>query len=288
MTNFPDVVEALSFDTIFSEMLADLQNRDEVFNALAPSDPAYQILAVCAYRELNIRQRVNDSARATMLTFATGNDLDAIGDTYRLPRKVIDRGDPDAVPPIPPTMESDDVYRARLQLSPEGFTVAGPKNSYKYFAVNADDDVKDCGVSSPSAGTVSLSVLAYSGPASTDLVAKVLAACNAEETRPLTDKVTAAPCALVAADTIAALHVGLEPESDDTVARATESLAEYMEGRRLVGKAVPISGIYKALMVAGVNSVDLTSPTSDLPAIADSAYTAGVVSLTTIIDEVSG
>ena len=63
----PTVVETLDFETIFAAMLADLQARDSAFSALVESDPAYKILEVAAYRELLIRQRVNDAGRAVML-----------------------------------------------------------------------------------------------------------------------------------------------------------------------------------------------------------------------------
>lgn len=44
----PNVVQALNFETILAEMLADLQARDSVFTALVESDPAYKILEVAA------------------------------------------------------------------------------------------------------------------------------------------------------------------------------------------------------------------------------------------------
>ena len=75
----PNVVESLDFETILAEMIADLQGRDPTFTALVESDPAYKILEVCAYRELLMRQRVNESAKAIMLAYATGADLDQLG-----------------------------------------------------------------------------------------------------------------------------------------------------------------------------------------------------------------
>src|SRR5690606_1403888 len=68
----PDVVEALDFETIFAAMLADLQARDPTFDALVESDPAYKVLQVSSFRELLLRQRVNDAARERMLAFASG------------------------------------------------------------------------------------------------------------------------------------------------------------------------------------------------------------------------
>ena len=49
------------------------------FTALVESDPAWTILEVAAYRELLLRQRINDASRAVMLAFATGADLEHLG-----------------------------------------------------------------------------------------------------------------------------------------------------------------------------------------------------------------
>ena len=65
----PDVVEALDFEAILAEMLADLRGRDSAFTALTEADPAYKILEVAAYRELLIRQRINEAARSVMLAY---------------------------------------------------------------------------------------------------------------------------------------------------------------------------------------------------------------------------
>ena len=75
----PEVVETLDFSAILAAMVADLQARDPAFTALVESDPAWKILEVAAYRELLLRQRINDASRAVMLAFATGADLEHLG-----------------------------------------------------------------------------------------------------------------------------------------------------------------------------------------------------------------
>ena len=75
----PSVVEPLDFEQILGAMLADLKTRFPEFTALVESDPAYKILEVAAFRELLIRQRVNDAGRSVMLAYANGSDLDHLG-----------------------------------------------------------------------------------------------------------------------------------------------------------------------------------------------------------------
>jgi phage-related baseplate assembly protein len=86
----PNIVEPLSAETIFQAMLTDLQARDPSFTGLVESDPAYKILEVCAFRELLLRQRVNDAARGVMLAFALGTELDHIGALFGVTRLIDD------------------------------------------------------------------------------------------------------------------------------------------------------------------------------------------------------
>src|SRR5574343_704490 len=99
---FPGIVEVLDFEEIRDAMLTDLQARDPAFSAILPSDPAYKVIEVCAYREVLIRQRVNDATQGVMLAYATGSDLDQIGANFEVLRLEVDPGDPEAVPPVPP------------------------------------------------------------------------------------------------------------------------------------------------------------------------------------------
>jgi phage-related baseplate assembly protein len=275
----PDVVEELDFETIFSDMLTDLQARDETFDALVESDPAYKILEVAAYRELIIRQRVNDGAHAVMLAYATGTDLDQIAANYNVERLVLDEGDPDAIPPVDPTYESDDDLRRRVQLSPEGYTVAGSQGAYVYHALSADADVKDAQAVSPTPGAVTVYILARdgNGSASVDLVDAVDEYLNAETIRPMTDNVTVQSAAVTEYMVEAVLTV--YPGPDDEVIRlsAEDAVKSYVEGLHAIGYDVTLSGLYAALHQSGVQNVSLTKPAADI-VIGDgeAAYCTGV------------
>jgi phage-related baseplate assembly protein len=88
----PNVVEPLDYEQILAAMLADLKTRDPFFDALVESDPAYKILEVAAFRELLMRQRVNDAGRSVMLAYATGSDLDHLGALMGVARLAGDDG----------------------------------------------------------------------------------------------------------------------------------------------------------------------------------------------------
>ena len=86
--------------------------------------------------------------------------------------------------------EDDDEYRERIRLSPSSRSVAGPKNSYKYFAISADASIADATVSSPSPGVVLITPILYGGGIpEQSILDKVLEACSADDIRPLTDNV---------------------------------------------------------------------------------------------------
>jgi phage-related baseplate assembly protein len=260
----PNVVEALSFETIFAAMLADLQARDTAFTALVESDPAYKILEVAAYRELLIRQRVNDGARAVMLAYATGSDLENLSALFGVTRKTLDEGDATALPPIPPTFETDAALRYRTQLALEGLSTAGPIGAYQFHALSVDG-VKDAGIQGPpdtDPGEVLVTILSAtgSGTAGSPLIAAVDAALNAEDVRPLTDQVTVQSATIVSYEVIATLYIPTGPDPTAVQTAALASVQAYVESRHRVGLDVRLSGLYAALHVGGVERVTLSAP----------------------------
>lgn len=262
----PGVVESLTYEDILAQMLSDLAARYPAFSALVESDPAHKILEVAAYRELLLRQRVNDAARAVMLAFATGSDLDQIGANFNVPRLVLDPGNPTALPPIPPTYESDEEFRARIPLSLESYTTAGSEGSYVYHGMSADGDVKDVQAVSPMPGQVTVYVLSRTGngAASMGLLAKVGAALNADDVRPITDQVTVQSASVVNYSVTAELVLYPGPDAAVIVAAARKALQQYADSVHRIGYDVSLSGIYQALHQPGVQRVNLTSPTANI------------------------
>jgi phage-related baseplate assembly protein len=262
----PDVVEALDYESILAAMLADLQSRDPVFTALVESDPAYKILQVAAYRELIVRQRVNDAARALLLAYATGADLDQLGALLGVQRlESYEEPLGDELPTVL-IREGDTEYRRRIQLSLEGFSVAGPKGAYIFHALSADPDVLDVSATSPDPGEVLISVLSRvgNGVPTSGLLANVETALNDTAIRPLTDLVTVQAATKVDYAVTAALYTYPGPDSSVVLAAATAALNAYIASVRKVGFDVTLSGIYAALHQPGVQRVDLTAPTADI------------------------
>lgn len=262
----PDVVETLDFEAILAAMLADLRARDPEFDALVESDPAFKILQVAAYRETILRQRVNDAAKAVLLAYAGGADLDQIAANYNIARLVIDAGDPDAIPPVPPTLETDASLRRRVQLSFEGFSTAGPVGAYIFHALGADPDVLDVSVDSPAPGDVVVTILSRQGDgtASAGLITTVDGVLSADQIRPLTDNVTVQSAAIVNYTVEAVLTLFNGPDSAVVLAQAEAALAAYIADTQRLGRDITRSAVFAALHQPGVQNVALASPAADI------------------------
>ncbi|UIJ38729.1 baseplate J/gp47 family protein [Desulfobaculum bizertense] len=268
----PAVLEELSAEQIQSEILAEYQAKNPKHTALVESDPLFKLIEVFTYRELLLRQRVNDAARQVLLAYATGSDLDQLAALVPMQRKIEDPGDPDVYPPIPVLLEDDANFRRRVQLAPEGFSTAGPDGAYIFHAI-AVNGVRDASVSSPKPGEVLVHILASDGDGtpSPELVKTVNSALNARETRPLTDQVIVKPAELISYSVNAVLHVRPGPSAEEVESAARETLKSAVAQAHVLGAGMPLSKIYAALQVEGVARVELTSPAADVACTASQA-----------------
>lgn len=262
----PDVVETLDFETIRAAMIAELQARLPEYDALVESDPAIKVLEVAAYREMLLRQRVNEAAQAVMLPYARGTDLDNLAVLFGVERLVTRQPDPNASPPVPIEYESDADLRRRVQLSLEGLSVAGPEGAYIFHALSADGQVLDASAESPTPGNVVVTVLARNGNGAADqaMLDAVLASVNAEDVRPLTDHVTVQSATLKNYEIDATLYAYEGPDASVIIDAARAAIAQYTQGQHRLGLDVTLSGIYAALHQPGVQRVELTKPTQTL------------------------
>ena len=260
----PSVVEVPDYETLYAEAVAQFQALFPSFDATVESDPAVKLIQLFAYRELVVRQRVNDAARAVMVAYAVGTDLDALAALFGVERFIITPADPENN--IPAVLESDDDLRRRMVLAPEGFSVAGPEGAYIYHALSASSDVLDASATSPSPGEVVVSVLSRTGdgtaPAGT--LAAVTAKLTDQGIRPLTDHVTVQSAAIVNFAIVATLYFFSGPDRSVVLATARAQLDDYLATSRKLGRDITRAGIIAALHPEGVQNVVLTSPAADV------------------------
>ncbi|PPT94907.1 baseplate assembly protein [Xanthomonas arboricola pv. arracaciae] len=260
----PDLIEALDFETIFSEALSQFRRLMPKFSALAESDPVFMILQLFAARELLLRQRANDKAQQTMLAFATGTNLDHLGALFGVARLELDPGQPDTG--TAPTYESDVDFRRRIQLAPEGFSVAGPEGAYIYHALSAAADVMDASATSPAPGQVLVTVQSRTGTgkAPQELLDKVAAVLTDADVRPLTDEVTVQSAQIVNYAIRGSVYTYAGPDSSVVMREALRSLQAYLAEAHRIGHDVPESAIKAKLFVEGVQRVELIWPAIDV------------------------
>ena len=240
-----DILEALDFESYLARDRADLTTRWEarrLANASLPplsaimleSDPSSCILQASAYRETLLRARVNDALRSLTLAGAQGRALDHIGVTYyRTPRLVTTP----ATATTPATMEGDELYRQRLALAPESWSIAGPVGAYLFHAVSASADVLDVAVYSEDEGValaprVRVVVLSRSGDgtAPAALLATVQAALRRSDLRPIGDLVTVESAVPAAFDLTVNLRIRSGASEQMAIAAAEARLRRYCAG----------------------------------------------------------
>lgn len=242
----PDIIETLDYEDILERMKQDLIARDPEFVHLLESDPAMKVMEVAAWRELVIRQRVNDGTRANLLAFAGGDDI---------------------------------ALRRRIQEKITGWSTAGSRAHYRFHALSSDVRVRDARADSPEPGRVRVSVLSSEGSGfpSDELLQAVRDRVASEEIRVLTDTVEVVACGVIYVDVIANIY--LYPETQvqlmDTI-RA--KFLEDFDTTRGLGWDLTRSWIIAHMFLEGVQRVELESPMDNI--IADENACVALNSLT--------
>ncbi|MBA6089183.1 baseplate J/gp47 family protein [Pseudomonas monteilii] len=292
----PDVVETLEFETLYQEVLGIFRaHMGDQWTALLESDPVVKLMEVMAYRELMVRARINAAAKASLLAYAKGADLENRAADYGVQKLTIRPANPDAVPPVEAVMEGDEALRYRTRLSLEALSVAGSSGAYEYHALSSSAELVhvsvdsprfsgvavpaavkaqlpagaivvvcdyDAGLANPLPGDVSLAVLARPDSAvpEAQLVATVLKALSAEDVRPVTDRPRVQGGIPSDFQVEAVLWVEAGPDPDVVLAGARASLDKAIAGARRLEGQLPVSAVYAALHVTGISRVDLVKP----------------------------
>lgn len=259
----PTVAEPLDFESLLNERKERLialypeDQRAAMRDALTrESEPLVKLLQENAYREMILRQRINEAAVSNMLAFAQGNDLDNLAANFNVKRlNIADQG-----------KESDSDLRLRTQRAFEGLSVAGPRGAYEYHALSADGRVADATADSPSPCEVLVTLMSRQGNGQADesLLGIVRQALNDDAVRPVGDRVTVQSAHIVDYDINATLYLNPGPEQELILDAARASVARYVNEQRRLGRSIRRNKIIGALDVSGVQDVDLHAPASSL------------------------
>ena len=249
----PGIIETLDYEAIVTAMRDDLVERFPLIAGVIDleSEPARKLIEAFAYRELRLRARINDSARALLLASSYGTNLDHLGALFATARQA---------------GETDDRFRRRIQLAPEAFSVAGPEGAYQYHALTVAPWARDVSAISRRPGVVRVTVLKEGTDPTPTLAEREVVRLHLrnEAIRPLTDVVEVMAPAIRRTRIVAKLTLCPGPDGQLVRQRAFAAVTTWVEKNRMLGMNLRRSALYAALHQEGVHSVDLMSPAEDL------------------------
>lgn len=259
----PDAVESLDYESIYQSVLADFSVLyPNAVGDLLESDPATKLLELAAYREMGIRARINAAARARLLAFSAGGDLDhkaAEWDLERLP------GEP------------DHRLRLRVQLRIQAMAGNGTAEQYRGTALGVSLEVVDAAVTRPQRGQVGVAVWVAEGADSAAVLDAVRAAF-AGDAQILGVPVVVSQARPHPVDVVATLYREASAPVD-LVAQLQAALPARITSHAQLGRDIARSWLLSALHTTGISRVELASPASDWLLAADEYAVPGQISL---------
>lgn len=266
----PDIIETLDYEAIVRGMRDDLVARFPLIAGVIDleSEPARKLIEAFAYRELRLRARINDGARAVLLASSYGTNLDHLAALFGTARQ---------------EGEDDDRFRRRIQLAPEAFSVAGPEGAYQYHVLTVAPWARDVSAITSQPGVVRVTVLrAGDDPIPSAAEREIIHLhLQNEAIRPLTDVVQVLAPTVWSIEIRARLILYPGPDAGVVQSRAVAALSDWVEQNRMLGMNLRRSAIYARLHQEGVHSVDLISPAEDIVLNDTQVYAIEAIEITT-------
>lgn len=159
---------------------------------------------------------------------------------------------------------SDEEFYKILRLSMDGYSCAGARGGYIYFARQVDTKIADVVAASPTPGVVKLYVLMDDGTIATEeMKEKVLAACSADDVRPLTDFVSVEDPEKVPYNVDLTYYIQNSGEASAeelelAVAKKVKEFTDWQSAK--LGRDINPSRLISMLMETGVKRVELEEP----------------------------
>lgn len=246
----PAVVKDVDYEVILVERLARLKELwPDLDTESLETEPAVFLQQADAFREMLTKAAINDAARAVMLAFATGADLDNLGAFYGVARLTISDD--------PLILESDADFRARIKLAPEQLPYAGMTGgAYRALALRTAPSVKDVSTLKRPGGHVDVILLGRDGDGAVapEVVSEVYLAFQDDEATQLTDIVAVRSAEITAFDIGLTLHLRRGPDPATVKAAAESAVRAYCTSRHRVGKIVYRNMVEAAAAVGGVEN----------------------------------
>ena len=266
----PKLIEEIDFEALLAQRKAkflSLCNEDMrpywQEHLQYESEPVVKLLEENAYLEMLLRQRINEAAKAVLLPYSTGSDLDNLGALFNTERQVIQQADEEKG--IPEIKESDERFRKRINLSFNLLNTAGSAGSYKAQTLLSSPEVKDCYVSRPEAGTVEVAVLPVEDLADVEtLLNKVREHLNGETVRPLCDTVVVTQAQEIEYQINAKVQLFNIQLTEQTKAKINDDINKFIKENRRLGRDITQSSVISTIHNGNVQNVELIEPAHNI------------------------
>lgn len=159
--------------------------------------------------------------------------------------------------------ETDDELKSRIILAPSAFSVAGPRDAYKFFAKSASPAIIDVAVAQLSPGTVGVYPLVAGGTTPPEILTLVENALNDDSVRPLTDTVVVDAPTVINYDIDVDVTIYENTDVDTAQTAIETALAEYASAKATaMGQDIRVSQIIAKVIGAapGVYDVVVNDP----------------------------
>ncbi|ENI8058114.1 baseplate J/gp47 family protein [Vibrio vulnificus] len=236
----------------------------------------------------------NEKACQMFGVFADESDMiDVIVSALGVIRQVLDSGDPNAFPPVPPTMESNDSVLTRYFLAVHALASTGTAKGYQFHAMTLDGkpvmgiespeegkvvvtytykgnqfsgQVKDAKSVHVTEGVVDVFVLSHQGDGvpSAELIAAVQTHLERDEIAQETDLITAKPAEIERYRVRATVTISQGPDSVLSKEAAEEAVAKYAKEQHRLAGGVEQTMLYHVLHSAGAKKVQLHEPAQSI------------------------
>lgn len=160
---------------------------------------------------------------------------------------------------------TDEEYYDLLRSSMDGLSSGGARGSYIYNAKRVSTEIADVAANSPGAARVAIYVLMADGTAAgEEMKAAVLAACNPDDRRPMTDYVSVADPEMVSYDITFTYYIKADAttssaEIEANVKAAVQEYVEWQCGK--LGRDINPDELRDRIRDVGdIKRVELTSP----------------------------
>ena len=264
----PDILDQSTYEEIFDRKLATFQTNFPSFVNVQEGDPVYALLQSSAVDELNLRKRINNAYRQTVIIFSSGSNLDHLVFNIGLTRRIKSEAvfDEDGILVEPEVLEDDDSLKQRYILAWHALAV-GSVGWYKTQSLESSTDVKDAYPKNTADGEVTVSIQSEDtggGVPSAALRAEVATYLNARDRRTLCDTLVIQGITLVNYTITASITVETGLNSTTVVNQVQQAAEDFALDNEVINRDIPRSRFFAVLSPVGVTGVELTSPAADI------------------------